>query len=69
MGECGTIKASTQENSMKHWKHTQHPYSDEIKRRLFVTKTQRRCEAAADYLLALAIGCGLAALLVAWWSS
>lgn len=54
---------------MKHWKHTQHPYSDEIKRRLFVTKTERRCEAAADYLLALVIGCGLAALLVAWWSS
>lgn len=54
---------------MKHWKHTHHPYSDEIKRRLFVTKKQRHCAAVADCLLALAIGCGLSALLVSWWSS
>jgi hypothetical protein len=26
-------------------------------------------EVVAGYLLALAIGCGLAAVLVAWWSS
>lgn len=29
----------------------------------------RRTEALLDYLTAIAIGCGLAALLVAWWSS
>jgi hypothetical protein len=54
---------------MKHHQHTQYPYSDEIKRRLFISKTERRCEAAAGFLLATAIGVGLACLLVAWWSS
>jgi len=28
-----------------------------------------RCEAAAGFLLAIAIGIGLAAALVAWWSA
>lgn len=54
---------------MKHHHHAQYPYSSEIKRRLFTRKAERRCEAAASFLLAVAIGCGLAALLVAWWSS
>lgn len=54
---------------MKHHQHTQYPYSDEIKRRLFISKTERRCEAAAGFLLAVAIGVCLACLLVAWWSS
>jgi len=54
---------------MKHHQHTQYPYSAEIKRRLFISKTERRCEAAAGFLLAIAIGVGLACLLVAWWSS
>jgi hypothetical protein len=57
------------EQSMKHHQHTQYPYSAEIKRRLFISKTERRCEAAAGFLLATAIGVGLAFLLVAWWSS
>ena len=59
----------TNEQSMKHHQHTQYPYSAEIKRRLFISKTERRCEAAAGFLLATAIGVGLACLLVAWWSS
>ena len=50
---------------MKHHQHTQYPYSAEIKRRLFISKTERRCEAAAGFLLAVAIGVGLACLLVA----
>lgn len=32
-------------------------------------RLSRRAEAALDYVTALAIGCALAALLVAWWSS
>jgi hypothetical protein len=43
-----------------------HPYQTQIKRRLF---TSRRLWACADWALALAIGVGLAAVLVAWWSS
>ena len=52
---------------MKHHNHYQ--YSAEIERRLFTSKTERQCEAAADFLLAVVIGVGMAALLVAWWSS
>ena len=52
---------------MKHHNHYQ--YSAEIERRLFVSKTERRCDAAAGFLLAVVIGVGMAALLVAWWSS
>lgn len=33
------------------------------------TRLDRRAEAALDLILALIIGCGLAALLVAWWSA
>jgi len=44
--------------------HTQHAFTVEAHRRL-----SKRAEACADYLLALVIGTGLAALLVAWWSS
>ncbi len=33
------------------------------------TSLQRRAEAALGLLLALTIGAGLAAVLVAWWSS
>ena len=53
--------------TMKHHQHNQYPYSAEFKRRLFTSK--RRCESAAGILLAAAIGVGMAALLVAWWSS
>lgn len=45
---------------MKHHQHTQYPYSAEI---------ERRSEAAAGFILAVAIGVGMACLLVAWWSS
>lgn len=44
--------------------HTQHAMTDACHRRL-----SKRAEACADYLLCLVIGIGLAALLVAWWSS
>ena len=54
---------------MKHHNHYQYPYSAEIKRCLFTRKAERRCQAGADFLLALAIGVGLASVLVAWWSS
>lgn len=50
-------------------RHTQHPYTSEIKRRIFTDGVERRCQAVLGFLLALAIGVGLAALLVAWWSS
>ena len=65
----GATGPNFQENNMKHHQHTQYPYSAEIKRRLFISKTERRCEAAAGFILAIAIGVGLACLLVAWWSS
>ena len=45
---------------MKH-----HNYTPAIK----ADRLSRRAEACLDYLLALAIGVGLATLLVAWWSS
>ena len=54
---------------MKHHQYNQYPYSAEFKRRLFTSKIERRCESAAGLLLAAAIGIGMAALLVAWWSS
>ena len=50
-------------------RHTEYTYSNEIKRRLFTTKVERRIESACSLLLAIAIGTGLAVLLVAWWSS
>lgn len=54
---------------MKHHRHTQHPYSSEFKRRIFTRRIERRIEAGASFALAIAIGVGLAAVLVAWWSS
>jgi hypothetical protein len=44
--------------------HTQHAMTAANHRKL-----SKRAEAALDYLLCLAIGVGLATLLVAWWSS
>ena len=44
--------------------HTQHAFTKEHHRKL-----SKRAESALDYLLCLVIGTGLAALLVAWWSS
>ena len=38
-------------------------------RDLYVSRTERRIESALGVLLAIGIGIGLAALLVAWWSS
>jgi hypothetical protein len=37
---------------MKHHQHTQ--YAREINRRLFQTKTERRAQAAADFITAVA---------------
>jgi hypothetical protein len=47
---------------MKHHKHYHYP---EVKS----ARLTARAEAALDLLTALAIGVGLAALLVAWWSA
>lgn len=44
--------------------YTQHAMTAASHRRL-----GKRAEACADFLLCLAIGVGLAALLVAWWSA
>jgi hypothetical protein len=47
---------------MKHHKYHYHP---QVK----AAKLNGRAEAAFDFLVAIAIGVGLALLLVAWWSS
>jgi hypothetical protein len=44
--------------------HTQHPYMEQERRHL-----NRRADSAFDFLIAIAIGVGLAVLLVAWWSA
>jgi hypothetical protein len=44
--------------------HTQHPYMEQERRQL-----NRRADSALDFLIAIAIGVGLAILLVAWWSA
>lgn len=46
---------------MKHHNHWRY---ERIARRL-----DRRAEAALDFIIAVAIGFGLAAALVSWWSS
>ena len=43
--------------------HTQHPYIEQARR------SERRADSALDFLAAIAIGIGLAVLLVAWWST
>ena len=47
---------------MKHHKHFHYP---EVKN----AKLIARCDAAMDLLAVLAIGVGLAVLLIAWWST
>ena len=47
---------------MKHHNHTQ--FATQINRRLFEQRMSRRAEAAYGFVLALAIGGGLALLLV-----
>jgi len=47
---------------MKHHKYHQHY-------QVRAAKMHSRAEAAYDFLVALLIGVGMAALLVAWWSS
>jgi hypothetical protein len=54
--------ARCKEPAMKHHKYHQHY---QVK----AAKLHARSEAALDFLTALAIGVGLAVLLVAWWSS
>jgi len=41
----------------------------EIQRHLFTRRTQERAEDALGLLLAVAIGIGLAAALIAWWTA
>ena len=55
------IHASTTGDTMNY---TQHALTQAAHSRL-----SKRAQAGADFLLCLAIGVGLAALLVAWWSS
>jgi hypothetical protein len=43
--------------------HTQHPYMEQAKR------LNRRADSALDFLIAIAIGIGLALLITAWWSA
>jgi hypothetical protein len=52
-----SIKGDTEMN------HTQHPYIEQARR------LDRRADSALDFLVAIAIGVGLAVLLAAWWSS
>jgi hypothetical protein len=47
---------------MKHHKHYHYP---EVKN----ARLHARAEAALDFITAIAIGCGFAWLLVAWWSA
>jgi hypothetical protein len=47
---------------MKHSKYFHYP---EVKN----AKLHARAEAALDFIIAIAIGAGLAFLLVAWWSA
>lgn len=56
----------TKETTMKHHNHIQLP--TQIERRLFEKRMNRRAEAAYGFLLALAIGVGLAAVLFYGWS-
>lgn len=51
---------------MKHHNHIQLP--THIERRLFEDRMSRRAEAAYGFVLALAIGIGLAAVLFYGWS-
>ena len=55
------IPSSTKGDNMNH---TQHPYIEEQARRL-----DRRADSALDFLVAIAIGVGLAVLLAAWWTT
>ena len=43
--------------------HTQHPYMEQARR------LERRADSALDFLIAIAIGVGLALLITAWWTS
>lgn len=44
---------------------TQYPYSAEIKRTLFISRTQRRAKAAIEFLVLVAVFGGLGVML-AW---
>ena len=52
-------------NRKHHVKHHNYHQHYQVKN----ARLHARAEAAFDFLVALAIGVGLAALLVAWWSS
>ena len=55
----------TPKGQRKHMKHHKFYHYPEVKN----AKLHARAEAALDFITALAIGCGLAFLLVAWWSA
>ena len=66
----------THANEIVCWHHAERPKEIKVKHHKYhqhyqvkVAKLHARAEAALDYLTALAIGVGLAALLVAWWSA
>ena len=43
--------------------HTQHPYIEQARH------LNRRADSALDFLIAIAIGVGLARLITAWWTA
>ena len=57
--------ASRRKAIRKHMKHSKYFHYPEVKN----AKLHARAEAALDLLTVLAIGVGLAVLLVAWWSA
>lgn len=48
--------------------HRQHHLNSAAQRHELEQRISRRAQAGAEFLVALAIGVGLAAALVAWWS-
>ena len=67
---------SNHANEIVCWHHAERPKEIKVKHHKYhqhyqvkAAKLHARAEAAFDYLTALAIGVGLAVLLVAWWSS
>ena len=56
------ITLKSQRKNMKHHRHYHYP---EVKN----AKLNARGEAVIDFILAIAIGVGMAVLLVAWWSA
>jgi hypothetical protein len=45
--------------------HTQHPYSEELRRNAFVSRVSRRVKAGVEFLIVMAVFAGLG-VLMAW---